>query len=529
MTVNTQIPETPETALLSMRNIEKVYSNGIVANKNVNFDVYKGEIHALAGENGAGKSTLMKVLFGIERADKGKIYYKGKEIHFANPLEAIEAGIGMVQQNFMLVPSLSVAENLVLGLEPKKGGLFSLSQAINETEKISNKYNLPINPKAIVRDLSVGLKQRLEILKALYRGADLLILDEPTSVLTPQETVDIFRELKELRQLGHTIIFISHKLNEIKEICDRITILRDGTTINTINVNDITERQISEMMVGREIGPTQIKNHIPRTEKALIVKDLVYFNDQNERVLNHISFDVFKGEIVGIAGIEGNGQNELSEIISGLIKPDNGQVLINNEGIDALSIREIREKGLSHISQDRMTYGVAGSASISDNLIADRYYQNSFGKGALFNGAKVKELASKLIKDFKIKCDSANQSVNMLSGGNIQKVVVAREFSSDPVIVVANQPTRGIDIGASTLVRNEILEMRKQHKGILLISADLTELFELSDRIIVIYKGEIVAHFPDPSQITTIDVGEYMLGLKRMDATELLEKSYVNQ
>lgn len=507
--------------ILSMENITKIYPNGFIANKNVNFELCKGEIHALAGENGAGKSTLMKVLFGEERCEEGKIFFKGKEVKIDNPLCAIKMGIGMVHQHFMLVPSMTVAENMVLGLEPEKAGFLDKEEAIKRTREVSEKYGLDIDPYARVKDLSVGLKQRVEILKALLRGADVLILDEPTAVLTPQETVEIFEELKRLRELGHTVVFISHKLNEIKEICDRITIMRDGRTVDVKMVEEVSEQEISKLMIGRDVQLKTNKTPAKPGKVFLSVQNLSYTDAAGQQILKDINLTVRAGEILGIAGIEGNGQNELSELITGMRKLRTGKIRIGGEDISRRSVRKIRELGVSHISQDRMTYGVVSDAGVADNIIADRYYRKEFKKGILLNRKKICEKTDQLILEYSVKCDDREQPVRMLSGGNMQKVVVAREFSSDPKLIIANQPTRGIDVGAAELVHRKLLELRDREAAILLISADLTEIINLSDSIIVLHDGAIAAYFQEAKQIDPVELGEYMLGIKKMTKEQI--------
>jgi simple sugar transport system ATP-binding protein len=509
--------------ILSMQNITKVYPNGFIANKDITFCVRKGEIHALAGENGAGKTTLMKILFGIEEPDSGKIIYKDKEIKIESPLHAIKTGIGMVHQHFMLVPSLTVAENMVLGIEPGKFGLINFKEAVKNTKAISEKYGLPIDPVARVSDLQVGIKQRLEILKALYRGADMLILDEPTAVLTPQETVEIFKELKRLRDMGYTIIFISHKLNEIKELCDRVTIIRDGRLVTVKDVAGVSEREISQLMVGRDVALTIAKEESFPGEKQLEINNVFYKNDAGQTLLNNISFSVYGGEILGIAGIEGNGQNELSELITGMKKMQAGSIKVCSRDIAEKSIRTIRSLGLSHIPQDRMTYGVVVTGSVVENLIADRYYKAEYNRGILQNFSAINSSTDVLIKEFDIRCDNRDDPVKMLSGGNMQKVVVAREFSSCPKLIIANQPTRGIDVGAAELVHNKLLELRKKGTAVLLISADLQEILDMSDRLIVVCGGKIVAYFGNNDSRHDVTIGEYMLGLKTMDLSKIQE------
>lgn len=507
--------------ILSMENITKIYSNGFIANKNVNFELRKGEIHALAGENGAGKSTLMKVLFGEEQCEEGRILYKGQEVKIDSPLSAIKMGIGMVHQHFMLVPSMTVAENMVLGLEPARAGFLDREAAIKKTREVSEKYGLEIDPNARIRDLSVGLKQRVEILKALLRGADILILDEPTAVLTPQETVEIFQELKRLKKLGHTVVFISHKLGEIKEICDRITIMRDGRTVDVRMVDEVSEQEISRLMIGRDVLLKTDKTEAKLGDVFLSVKDLNYTDATGQKILNDINITVRKGEILGVAGIEGNGQNELSELITGMKKNHSGQIFIDGEDISRKTVREIRELGVSHISQDRMTYGVVADAGVVDNIMADRYYRKDFKKGILLNKKKIRKETDQLILEYGVKCDDREQPVRMLSGGNMQKVVVAREFSSNPRLVIANQPTRGIDVGAAEFVHKKLLELRDKETAILLVSADLTEIINLSDSIVVLHDGAVVAYFENVKAIDPVELGEYMLGIRKMGREQI--------
>jgi len=504
-----------------MENISKVYPNGFVANKNVDFSVYEGEIHALVGENGAGKSTLMKILFGIERPDKGKIFLKGKEIHIENSSAAIGYGFGMVHQHFMLVPSLSVADNLVIGMEPKKKGLYDVKKAREIVRTTAEKYNFKIDPEAKISDLSVGLKQKVEILKALVRGARILILDEPTAVLTPQETKELFTELKTLKTLGYTVIFISHKLKEVKELCDRISVMRAGKMIDILKADDVTEADISRKMVGREVRlAIEKKKPIPK-ENILTVSNISKVNVLGKQVLDQVSFSIPRGVILGVAGVEGNGQSELSEIISGMDTEFEGSIEIKGKNTKGLSVRQIREIGVAHISEDRMKYGIAGEGTIAENLISDRYYKPEFQRGLLLNQKKIDDLSDQLIEDYNVKCDGKKQAVRMLSGGNMQKVVAAREFTNQADLIIANQPTRGIDIGASMFLRNKLVELRDDGAAVLLISADLSEAMEVSDRLIVLCGGKISAYFEDASVISEEDMGLYMLGIKQMSREEI--------
>lgn len=515
--------------ILAMENITKVYSNGFVANKDVNLHVNEGEIHALVGENGAGKSTLMKVLFGVEKPEGGRILLKGEEVHIENPTVAIQYGIGMVYQHFMLVPSLTVAENLVIGMEPKKNGLFDMDEAVRITAEAAKKYNFLVEPLAKIEDLSVGQKQKVEILKALVRGARILILDEPTAVLTPQETKELFVELKDLKKEGYTVIFISHKLQEVTDLCDRVTVMRAGRTIGVEEIKNVTEQDISRMMVGRDVVLKIDKKKPKPGETVLDVRCVSKMGTSGaKKVLDGVSFRVRRGEIIGIAGVEGNGQKELSEIVTGMDKSFEGDVTVGTTAIDVRkhSIRQIREAGVAHISEDRMTYGIVGDGAISENIVSDRYYKPGFQKGILMDRKKVDNLADELIEAFNVKCDGKDQPIRMLSGGNMQKVVAAREFTSDSMLIIANQPTRGIDIGASDFIRKKLVELRDKGAGVLLISADLNEVMEVSDSLLVMSDGQIAAWFKDAQSVSEDELGEYMLGIKKMTPEEIRSVAY---
>ncbi len=505
--------------ILSFQNIVKVYPNGVVANKGITFDIKKNTIHALVGENGAGKTTLMKILFGIEKPQEGKIIYKGKEVHFKSPLDAIQNGIGMVHQHLMLAPDLTVAENLTLGIEPRKWKIFlDTKKAIDVAKHVSKEFGMEVPLEKRVRDLPIGIRQRVEILKALLRNAELLILDEPTAVLTPQETEVLFKTLFDLKKHGKTIIFISHKLKEVKAIADRVTVIRDGNVIATEDAGNLTEHEIAELMVGREIKFERIPPSPKIGEPLLIVKDLKYKNKENVEVLRGVSFKVRSGEILGVAGVEGNGQTELVEILTGLRRADAGSVTINGEEMLGKTPREIREKGVSHIPEDRMKNGVAEKATIKENLISDRYYKRPFSGGIALNWKYINKYARSLIKEFNIVAKSPDATVSSLSGGNIQKVVVARELSSEPSVIIADQPIRGIDVGSEELVHELLKKMRDAGCAVFLVSADLDEVLKLSTRIIVLYNGEIVARFDDTHGITGKDLGPYMLGVKKEKA-----------
>ena len=511
-----------EEYVVQMKGITKVYPNGIAANQNVDFNVRKGEIHALMGENGAGKSTLMKMLFGLEQPTSGEIWVNGEKVNLSSPSVAISKGIGMVHQHFMLVPSLTVAENMVLGMVPKKSGLFiDFKKAVELTEEYSKKFNLYVDPNAKIMDIPVGMKQKVEILKALVRGARILILDEPTAVLTTQETTELFKELINLKNQGYTLIFISHKLNEIMEITDRMTILRGGKSMGVHRTADVTPPEISRLMVGRDVVLKVQKEKAAPTDEVLRVRDLEYVNEWGKKMLDKVSFSLRKGEILGIAGVEGNGQKELVDMLFHLNTPNAGTVTVNGENILGLGQRQIRSKGVSLVPEDRMLYGIAGAASIRENIMSDRSGARRLNKGPLFDMDAIREETDRLIRDYTVLCKSGAQRVDNLSGGNIQKVVVAREFSNDPCLIIADQPTRGIDVGATEFIRKKLVELSRAGVAVLLVSADLNEVMELSDSLIVMYGGRIAAYFEDTADLNDEIMGEYMLGLKQQTSEEI--------
>jgi simple sugar transport system ATP-binding protein len=506
--------------VLEMKNIMKIYPNGVVAVEDVTLELEKGEIHALLGENGAGKSTLMKVLFGLESPEQGQIILNGEQITLRSPQDAIKKGIGMVHQHFMLVPSLTVAENIILGVEPKRSMFINMDKAIEVSDSIAKKYNFDIDVTSKVEDLPVGIKQKVEILKALYRGADILILDEPTAVLTPQETDELFIQLKKLKELGHTIIFISHKLDEIKSICDRATIMRNGKSMGTHNVIDISTSEMSKLMVGRDVVMTFNKKPVQLKETVMKVRNLKVAGATGVLRVNDLSFDLKAGEIFGIAGVEGNGQGHLVEALTGLTKKYAGEIKIFDKDIKNNSIYNIRKLGVAHIPEDRMTLGCASNMNIMDNILSNQYDSPEYSGRFMLKMKKIEARVNSLIKEYLVKCKSYKQNVGMLSGGNIQKVVVAREFSTDPKIIIANQPTRGIDVGAASFIRQRIIEFRDAGCAIILISADLNEVFELSDRLAVMYKGSFAGVFNDVKNLTEEELGKYMLGIKKDDRLE---------
>lgn len=507
--------------LIELKNITKIYDNGVVANRNVDFEVRKGEIHALVGENGAGKTTLMKILYGMEKPTEGEIWVNGEQMQFNSSIDAIAATIGMVHQNFMLVPSFSVSENVVLGDEPRKNGLIDREAVINITKDLSDRFGLFVQPDAIVDSINVGMRQRVEILKTLYREAEILILDEPTAVLTPQETDDLFNAIRILVKQGKTVIFITHKLREVKEISDRVTVMRHGDCIGTLDTKDVTREQMANMMVGREVFLDIKKPKIKRGEMRMSVKNLSYVSEIGRQLLRKVDFNLYAGEILGIAGVEGNGQTELVEVITGLKPAAGGEVFVGDCNILNSTPREIRKQKLAHIPEDRLSNGVAVRSTIEENIIVDRYFQKPYRNGLFINSKVVQTKCNDLIEKFSILTPSGKLPVSSLSGGNMQKVVVAREFSSKPDVLIASQPTRGIDVGATEFIREQLVEIRNRGTAILLVSADLSEVMSVSDRIIALYEGEITGVFPDASKVSEKELGLYMLGVKHQTYEEM--------
>lgn len=525
----TKMPYLEETMeqeiILEARNITKVYPGGVVANHNVNLQIKKGEIHALVGENGAGKSTLMKMLFGMLAPTEGQIFVDGKEVHFSSSSDAIATGLGMVHQHFMQVPSMTVAENLILGAETGTAFKVDRKEAVRITTELSDKYNLKVEAKEKVEDISLAMRQKLEILKALYRGAHILILDEPTAVLTPQETEELFEQLKLLRENGHTIIFISHKLNEVKALCNRMTILRDGKTMGTYEISDLDEQEISRLMVGRDVSLNIEKEEMEFGKNVFSVKDLVYVDQFGKTRLDHVSFTIKEGQILGIAGIDGNGQSELVEAIVGTLKQQQGTITMNGKDISNAPVLARQEAGISHVSEDRMKFGTAPKLSLEDNAISKVYYTDKLKTHGLLDSKKISEFTNRILKEFLVKYDNSKQSIAELSGGNVQKVVVGREFDYEPDLLIMNQPTRGIDVGAIEFIRKKIVDMRSRKKAILLVSADLSEILSLSDTILVMHEGRIVGHISDVKNTSENELGLYMLGVKE-DSKEQIGGAY---
>jgi len=486
---------------------------GTIANDRVDFDVEEGEVHSLLGENGAGKTVLMSILYGMYKPDEGQIFIKGREVKIDSPAKAIDLGIGMVHQHFMLVPSLTVAENIVLGREPVKNKyLLDAFKAADETRDLSKKYGLEVDPTAVTNTLPVGVQQRVEILKALFRGAEILILDEPTSVLTPQEVGELFKAVAALKQQGKSVIFISHKLKEVREISDRITVLRRGRIVGTVNNKTTSMEELAKMMMGHEMPSIIMKDHAKQGETVLRAEGLTAFNDRKILSLKSINFEVHQSEILGIAGVEGNGQSQLIEVLMGLRKLEKGTILLNGKPITNASVHERLEKGFSIIPEDRQKTGLILDFSVSENLILGQQDKPPFAEKLFrLNLEKEGEIAEELIQEYSIQTPNKETLVRHLSGGTQQKVVVAREFSKQPKFIIASQPTRGLDIGATEYVRRRLVEMRDRGCAVMLISADLDEIIALSDRIAVIYEGKIVAT-RERDRTNEIEIGLLMTG-----------------
>lgn len=495
--------------LLEARGLTKRFP-GVVANDSVDLTLHEGEILGLLGENGAGKSTLVKMLFGIHQPDEGEIIFKGERVTSEGPGEAIARGIAMVHQHFQLVPPLTVAENIVLGAEPTSRGFFARRRAEERVAEISAQYGLAVEPTAIVGELPVGIQQRVEILKALYRGARLLILDEPTAVLTPQETDELLAILRDLAADGVGIIFITHKLREVLAVTDRVTVLRQGKSVGTRATEGATNASLAELMVGRSVVLRVDKDPADPAEVVLAVRDLKVRDDRRHMVVEGAEFEVRAGEIVGIAGVEGNGQRELVEAITGIRPIAGGDVSILGSPVKARP-RAVRELGVAYVPEDREKDGLVGGYSIADNMVLTRYHESPFANRGLRNFDQVNAAATKLVEQFDVRTPSIETPVKSLSGGNKQKVIVARELSEDNPLVVASQPTRGVDVGSIEFIHNQLVAARDRGAAVLLVSAELDEIFGLSDRIAVIYEGRIVA-MVDPETTTREQVGVFMAG-----------------
>lgn len=500
-------------AILELRGITKRFP-GVLANDAINLTLEEGEIHALLGENGAGKTTLMNILYGLYRQDEGEIIVRGKNVEIHSPSDAIAAGIGMVHQHFMLIPVFTVTENVMLGEESTRfGGFLNRAEASAKIRKISDQFNLQVDPDAYVKDLPVGVQQRVEIVKLLYREADILILDEPTAVLTPQEADELSKIMRLLTERGKSIIFITHKLREVMEVSDRITVIRRGKVIGSTRPEEADQNKLAEMMVGRSVQLEIGRSHAVVGEKVLDVDNLVVFNERRQIAVDGVSFEVSSGEVLGIAGVQGNGQTELVQALTGLRRPKSGRVKLLNQDTTFASPRKITELGSSHVPEDRQKDGLILGFSIADNLVLNTYYQPPFSRGMVLDQETILKHSSNLISEFDIRTPSAKISAGSLSGGNQQKVIVAREFFRPIRLLIASQPTRGLDVGSVEYIHKRIIQKRDEGCAVLLVSSELDEIMELSDRIAVLYRGQIIAIVAS-DDVTKEQVGLLMAGVR---------------
>ncbi|MCW5875727.1 MAG: ABC transporter ATP-binding protein [Anaerolineales bacterium] len=482
--------------VLELRNITKRFP-GVLANDRINLTLNQGEIHALLGENGAGKTTLMNILYGLYQPDEGEIFINGQQVQVHSPTDAINAGVGMVHQHFMLIPVFTVTENVMLGDESVKvAGVLDRQAAAERIREISSAYGLAVNPDDYVRDLPVGGQQRVEIIKLLYREADILILDEPTAVLTPQEADDLFKIMHSLTERGKSIIFITHKLREVLDIADRITVIRRGKMVGSTTPKQANQSKLAAMMVGREVDLSVHKKAAKPGEAVLAVQNLQVADDRGQVAVDGVSFTVQAGEVLGVAGVQGNGQTELVESITGLRPAQGGSVRLLGEEITHADPRRITELGSAHIPEDRQRDGLVLNFPVADNLVLNTYYQEPFSKGAVLQQEAILETARQRVTNFDIRTPSAETRAGSLSGGNQQKVIVARELSRPVKLVVASQPTRGLDVGSIEYIHGRLIESRDQGVAVLLVSSELDEIMQLSDRIAVMYRGKIVDVLP---------------------------------
>lgn len=477
--------------LITLKNITK-YFPGTIANDHIDLTLAGGEVLALFGENGAGKTTLMSILYGLYQPDEGEIFINGEQVKIRSPHDAMEYGIGMIHQHFTLVPVHTVVENIILGTEQASLKYLNIEEKVKKIEKIGNKYGLEVDPFAIIRQLPVGMQQRVEIIKALYRNAQILIMDEPTSVLTPQETEKLFNFIRDFKAKGHSVIFISHKLNEVMEIADKITVLRDGKIVGNVSRSEASESQLTHMMIGRDLEITKTNNTIHPKSEMLKIENLIIVGDRKSKVIDDISFTVQEGEIFGIAGVSGNGQEELAQALCGLRKVKSGQITLSDKDITNKDVLSIIHQGVGYIPADRHKEGLVLDMSIEENLFLKNHSNPMFFHYGFLNQNKIQENARNLMRDFEIKAASSKSRAMTLSGGNQQKVAVAREVNIGTKLLVAIQPTRGLDLGAIDYVHKTLLKEKKEGKAILLISTELSEIMTLSDRIGVMYRGKLL-------------------------------------
>lgn len=480
---------------LEVRHVTKRFP-GVLANDRVNLTLRKGEIHALLGENGAGKSTLMNVIYGLYAPDEGQIFVDGKEVNIKDPNDAIALGIGMVHQHFMLVPVFSVAENIMLGAEEVRGPQLDTKTVATKIRKLSQEYNLSVNPSAIVEDLPVGIQQRVEIIKALYREARILVLDEPTAVLTPQEADDLFVIMRQLTERGVSIVFITHKLREVLAVADSITVMRRGQVVGTAKPEGLTESDLANMMVGREVTLRVFKTPAQPAGTVLEVDSLTVHDERGIEAVRQVSFNVRAGEILGIAGVQGNGQTELAEALTGLRKIAGGRILLDGQAIPAESPRYLFEHGMAHVPEDRHKHGLVLSYNLADNVALVTYYKPPYAKGVQRNNTAVLADTEKLIEEFDVRTPNPFVNASTLSGGNQQKLIVAREMNRENKLLIVNQPTRGLDVGSIEFIHKRIIEARDNGVAVLLISAELDEILSLADRVAVLFHGQVMATLP---------------------------------
>jgi general nucleoside transport system ATP-binding protein len=505
--------------VLELREISKAFP-GVLANDRISFDLQEGEIHTLLGENGAGKTTLMNILYGLYKPDSGEIIVRGEKADIHGPNDAIARGIGMVHQHFMLVPVMTVTENVMLGVEEKRNGVFlDRAKVAARIREISQLYGLEVDPNAYIKDLPVGTQQRVEIIKVLYRQADILILDEPTAVLTPQEVDGLFKVLRSLVEKGKSLIFITHKLKEVMNLADRITVLRNGRTVGTVIPGDVNPPKLASMMVGRDVNLVVQKKVANPTDTALEVKDLFVEDERNQMAVNGVSFDVKIGEVLGIAGVQGNGQTQLVYALTGLLPVLQGEIRILGELLKRTTPRHILERGVAHIPEDRQRHGLILSFPIHDNLILCTYYKPPFARGVNLQKKKIISNAETLIDQFDVRTPSIYVPVSSLSGGNQQKVIVAREFSRPIKLLIASQPTRGLDVGSIEYIHSRIIEKRDEGTAVLLVSSELDEILALSDRIAVMYRGQIMDIVP-AAQVSKEYIGLLMAGIHPDEAAK---------
>lgn len=495
---------------IEMRNITKKFGD-FTANDNITLTVHKGEIHSLLGENGAGKSTLMNILYGLYSPTSGEIFINGKKVEISNPNDAIDLGIGMVHQHFMLIDTFTVVENIMLGMETTKGNILDKKEAKKKVEELSKKFGLYVDPDAKIRDISVGMQQRVEILKTLYRGADILILDEPTAVLTPQEIDDLIFILKNLSEQGKTIIIITHKLREIKEIADYCTVIRRGQMIDKLKVEEVTEEELAEKMVGRQVIFRTEKEDKEPGKKVLDISNLVVKDIRDISRVNSLNLEVFEGEILGIAGVDGNGQTELINALTGLTKVESGTITLNGKDITNKTPREIIDSGVNTIPQDRQRRGLVLEFDIGENMIIENFRNEPFSKNGILKYDEIYNYADDLMEKFDVRPRNSKYIARALSGGNQQKVILAREINNDPDLLIAVQPTRGLDVGAIEFIRKYLIAQRDKGKAVLLVSFELDEILDVSDRIAVIFDGEIVG-VKDAKNSTEKQLGYLMAG-----------------